>query len=137
MTCSKMLYVILTGHAPLVSLVAQRITPDPLPQNQILPACTYSFVGGPVANAFGTDPNIFQPRVQLNGWAKSFLEAEAVIKAARASLRNRQGTFTDTQSVIVLQGSYIEMEPFHLYEFATGIHHLTLDATLHYSETAV
>jgi hypothetical protein len=134
MTFTKALFAVLSGDAPLVALVpAGRITPEPLPQNQVLPAITYGLAGGDVAHAFGADPNIYQPRVSLTIWAQTLTDAESVQRQLRRVVRNIQSSHTDTDGTLRFQGSYLEFEPFHLHEFETQIHRLTFDITCHYS----
>lgn len=128
------LQAILVGSAPLIAVVpAIRITPSPLPQNQVLPAITWELTGGPVAYAFGADPNIRQPRVQFDVWGRTFSDASTAAELLRARVANYQGSQVGDTYTLVFQGSFLESEPFHLHEFDTGLHRLTFDATFHYS----
>lgn len=129
MTFSKALFATLTADAGLVAVVpAARITPEPLPQNQALPAITYELAGGDVAYAFEVDPAIRQPRVSFTVWATTFSAAEAVFAELRRVLRNTTGTHTDSGGSLRFEGSYLEFEPFAFSDFETGIHRLTFDA---------
>lgn len=134
MTLSEVVYTVLHGSAGIVAIVGTRITPGGLPQNQGLPAITYEPTGGNVAYAFGVDPNIVMPRVTVNCWANSYSAVETLAKLVRAVFRNHQGTHTDADSTITVQGSLIEFEPFYLFEPDVRLHRMTTDITVHYSE---
>ncbi len=135
MILGTVIYEALHGDAAIAALVGTRITPWPLPQNQGLPAITYTPTGGDVAHAFGADPVITMPRVQLDVWSMSYSGAEAIARLMRTRLRNYRAVHTDSESTITVQGTMVESEPFHLHEPDTQIHHLTFDVTFHYVES--
>lgn len=134
MTFAEGLFAILSTHAPLTALVpASRIGPWPLRQNAPLPSITYSVAGGDVAYAFGEDPNIRQPRVQLDVWDTDYARAYRITESLRSRVANYRGDQTDGSVLLRFQGSFIQIEPMHLYEFDPAVHRLLMDVTFHYS----
>jgi len=84
----------LQSDATIAALVGDRIHPALLPAGSALPALTYQHIGGAVmTDLSGGDGDLRNPRVQINCWAESYVQAHALSEAVRARLQTAASTF--------------------------------------------
>lgn len=84
----------LQTDAAIVAMVGDRIHPAVLPAGSALPALTYQHIGGAVmTDLSGGDGSLRNPRVQINCWAATYVQAHALSEAVRARLKTAAGTF--------------------------------------------
>lgn len=91
MSFSSALYSHLSTHAGLSAIVGTRVYPHPMPQNVTLPAVTYQRIDGVREDTFTRAVASTTVRVQLNAWAKTYVQADAV----RTQLRTAMLAFVD------------------------------------------
>jgi hypothetical protein len=87
MSFSSALYAHLSTYAGLTALVGTRIYPQPMPQNVTLPAVTYQRIDGVRDDAYTRAVGSTYVRVQLNAWAKTYLQADAIRTQLRTAMR--------------------------------------------------
>lgn len=123
------LYATLNAHAGTAALVATRIFPVKRPQGAQLPAITYQQVSGPRPHAFGADPGITQPGIQITCWGRSYSEARALGKQVKAALDRKTGTLAG----VTVHGCFREGD---IDAYADGPQHFRtdIDYTISYQE---
>ncbi|HKQ02637.1 MAG TPA: DUF3168 domain-containing protein [Actinomycetes bacterium] len=98
----------LEAYGPLMALAGAdgrlRIYPQVLPQDVKLPAITYKRISETEVRSQDGPSGLVRPRFQLDCWAKTYAEADAVAAAVRDRMDglrnddggNLQGVFADT-----------------------------------------
>lgn len=96
----------LAGHAGLTGLVSSRISPEPLPQGETLPAVTYRVMHAERSEAMDGTRSSVAARVTLRSWAPTPLEALIVADQVRAALATFRGAMAGT----LIEAAFIEDE---------------------------
>ncbi len=78
----------LKGYAGLAALVAARIYPGSLPQAATLPAVTFQRVDTAVENDHQGFSGLIHPRVQVDSWGATQLEAIGVAKQVQLAMQD-------------------------------------------------
>lgn len=86
MTLATELHQWLTIHPATSALVGERVYPIRLPQKATLPAIAYSRVSSPPTRTHSGRGTLEHPRYQLDCWAATYLEAEALAAAVIQAL---------------------------------------------------
>lgn len=86
-TLESALYTRLSGYAGLTALVSTRIYPIILPQEPTYPAVTYQRIDGPREHALSADMGIPHPRIQIDSWGNTHVQAWAVATQVRGALQ--------------------------------------------------
>jgi hypothetical protein len=77
---------VLMGNLEVTSLVGDRLFPEALPENPVLPAITYQLISSPrVMTQQG--PSLAKPRYRWSCWATTYDEAVAAAIAVIRALR--------------------------------------------------
>ena len=113
------LFTRLSGYAPLIELVAQRIYPQRLPQESSLPAVSIFNLDKTPVHALQTDAGLKRAFYQVSVYAKKFSEAKAVAKQIRACLQDYSGTVAAVviqKIIFVRQGDSFDdtTETYHI-----------------------
>lgn len=87
MSVYEAIYSRLSTTGPLVALIADRIYPDVLPQNPVLPAVVSRQIDSVPEHAMGVDPGNTASRFQVSAWARTPKAAHEVIAEVVTSLR--------------------------------------------------
>jgi len=74
MSLETTLVTLLTGHAGLGALIAQRLYPVTPPQGATLPAVAYLGASTKRTYSHDGDSNLNRPRIQFDCWAATYLE---------------------------------------------------------------
>lgn len=86
-----MLRALLMADAPFAALIGGRIYPGKLPQEQTMPALTYSIIsGGSTVTTDGAD-GLANPRVQIDSWGSDYLQMVNAFDAVRKILNGHSG----------------------------------------------
>jgi len=122
-------------NAPLVSaLVSSRIYPGPpLPQHATLPAITYNQISATRVHVLAGPGGKARRRIQVDCWAATKTEAEALADTVRRSLDGFYGSMRDT----VVGSTRIDNEQYFFEEEAgvTGIERVSHDYIIAHLET--
>jgi hypothetical protein len=94
------LYSYLSTYAGLAALVSTRIYPMQLPQNVVLPACTYQKISGARTHSSSGTSILARPRVQIDTWATTYTDAKAVAAQVRLALDGHHGTGSAWASIL-------------------------------------
>ena len=87
------LYSILSNAAGLTALVSMRIYPvGEVPQDAAAPYVTYQRISDPQPHAMGSDPDLEEPRYQVNCYHHDYNSAKAIATQVKAALRDYSGT---------------------------------------------
>src|SRR5262249_13222381 len=121
----------LLEHAGVVALVADRVTPHPLPQVQDaskdLPAITYFQVSGSsgITTTGETGPD--RARVQIDCWAVTC----AVAKDVAAQVQDALHGFRGVVGGVDVQGAFVDDSGRDEYEDDTKLHRVSADYFVH------
>jgi hypothetical protein len=85
------LFALLKADAAISALVGARVYPRRLPDGCVVPALTYSNVGGPRDGTHGGDAGLPRQRFQINCYADDYLTAKKVAKAVSDKLSGYRG----------------------------------------------
>ena len=101
----------LTSDGTVSGLVSTRIYPKRLPQNPTYPALTFGRVSGVRLHNLAGVAGRGTPRIQIDSWAKTYLGAQALAAAVRASLDGFNGTLTTIKATIRIDNEIDFDEP--------------------------
>lgn len=112
----------------LLTLLKSTLTPTAssiyaqfLPQDSSFPAITFSKVSGP--REYCHDGQIYaEPRMQIDCWAKGYLEAKTLAENVRVALSGYTGTF-DSKKVMAC----FLVNETDIYDPDTQLHRVILD----------
>jgi hypothetical protein len=93
----------LVADGTVNGLVSSRIYPLKLPQKPTLPAITYSRISGIRSQLLGGSSTWGFGRIEINGWATSYVQAQSIAAAVRTSLNGFVGKLNSRPSVIRLE----------------------------------
>ena len=92
------IYNVLASNAGVSGQVSDRIRPDAIDQNEILPAIAFWRVSGiSVQNIDGSVSGIARARVTIEAYASQRTTANALIELVRLALIKAKGTFAGTR----------------------------------------
>lgn len=100
----------LAADAGVSALVAARIYPLRLPQTPVYPALTYRRVSGLGVHNLSGAAGRGRSRIQVDCWAETYLGAQALAAAARASLDGFNGTLVTLRAVIFRENELDDFE---------------------------
>ena len=107
------------------------MSPEPLGQNQLLPAITYMRVSGTPDHTLTGPSGLNSPRVQVRCWGDKWLDARTLGAAVEAALDGFQGT-------LVTGGTYVAfcevLDERDGYEPESKRHTFDVDFQIHYQE---
>jgi hypothetical protein len=86
------IYDILSSDAGVGALIGDRIHPLVIPQGVSLPAVTYQQITGLRVQNLASPQGMVRTRFQLNCWAETYNEADAVADEIRKTLGGYSGT---------------------------------------------
>lgn len=101
----------LLASAPVVALVVDRISPQPLPQAETLPAVTLKKISDiPIARGQRGPSGLLDARIQVDAWGKTLTEAQTVADAIARTLdpQNRRALGGANIPLYVGAGSRID-----------------------------
>lgn len=93
----------LAADATVSGLVSTRIYAVKLPQKPTYPAVTYSRVSGERLHNLGGTSGRARMRLSISSWATTYVGAQALAAAIRASLDGFNGTLTTIDAVILIE----------------------------------
>jgi hypothetical protein len=96
-TVSHALYGRLSGYAGLTSLVATRIYPGAVPQEQDLPFVAFVRTDEDSEQAFVEDADIDETLFEITSFGATYDSCEAVHEQVRAATRRFRGTFATVE----------------------------------------
>lgn len=70
-------------------MIAERLYPNPLPQNPTLPAADYQLISSIAPVDLEGKESLERPRFQINAWSKSYDEAKALAAAIKTALNGK------------------------------------------------
>ncbi len=131
MTIETAMLAHLLASAVLNGLVANRISPPPAPQGQPAPFITYQRISRvtPLTHTGETGPS--QARIQVDSWAKTYLEAKTVADAAEAAMRSFVG---DQAGRIVFVTRYADRDEDLFEEAPVNLHRVSRDYFVSYRD---
>ena len=137
MTLNASLYSFLTAQSPVTDLVSTRIYPaGEAPKTITYPYVTYQRISNRHERHTQGGAALAAPRYEINCWAQSNLDAEAVADAIREAMNDFRGAFGSVQS----RGCFLESDDSDIEPPDDGSHvskHVTrLDFTIWHTETA-
>ncbi len=95
--------------------VNARISPGVLPQNETLPAITYSKISGVRVQIMGGISGLAHPVYQINSWASTYLAAKALAEQVRlgldANIATTWGSITIRASIMDDDSDLLEVSP--------------------------
>ena len=86
----------LLADSAVAAKIGVRMFPISLPQNVRYPAITYSQVSSVRERDLCGPAGFAHPRISINSWAETYLEARALADAVDDALYNFRGKFTPT-----------------------------------------
>lgn len=136
MTIETLLRARLVADNTVSGLVSTRIYPVILPQKPTLPAITFSKVSGVRMHNLSGTAGRAVARISFNCWATTYLGAQAVAAAVRASLDGFAGTLSDSGSPAeTIRTNILLDNEIDFYEDETGVYRILQDYTLSHTET--
>ena len=107
----------LLGASGITTLVGERIYPITRPQNSVLPAITYTRIfGNPVQSIGGFTSATSEIRIQIDCWASTYDQVQALALAVRDRMFVTAATFR----------SYMQSDT-DFYEDDTKIYRVSMD----------
>lgn len=113
----------LLDQAPIRDVVGDRVYPSVLPDKATLPAIVYQVVSNLQEFTYQQAVPLRQPRIQIDGWARSRLETERIENAVAAALVGYRGPMGD---VTYTAGWALENST-DLFEQETRLYRISLD----------
>lgn len=112
-------YALLSGAAPVTSVVGARIFPVEVPQNQVTPAIAYELVSGVPTGALDASAptHLTRSRIRVNLIGKDFDPLKALRTSVVAALRHQRGTFGGTE----VHAVFLDYEGPVTYDQALGL----------------
>jgi hypothetical protein len=98
------LYGYLSTYAGLTALVSNRIYPDNLPQNPVLPAITFTCISTLRHHEFKNDSKMIDSTIQFTIWAASRKVTKTVSTQLRKALQDYSGIMSSVRISAVLLG---------------------------------
>ena len=92
MSVSPALHAILTADAGVSALVAARVRPHMAWAEDDLPYVVYARISDVVGYHMGGEDGLYDARYQLDCWAATGEDAEALAEAVQSALSNYRGT---------------------------------------------
>lgn len=92
------LRVRLLANATVSGLVSTRVYPNILPQKPTLPALVYSRISGPRIHTLTGTSGWSDARIQIDSWGATYIAAQDLAAAVRASLDGFIGSLDDGNS---------------------------------------
>ena len=125
----------LNAHAGTLALTKRRVHPLRLPQGTAYPAVRYQVIGAPRTHAMGADTGEVHARVQVDSYAETYDEAQALAKQVRLALSRWDGTAGGVVvDHIFLDGERDMLEPTAEFDGEQGVPGVTQDYIMHYQE---
>lgn len=124
----------LLADATLTGLVGLRVHPAILPQSGPFPAITYQWTSGTRYQTSDGPVGLSRPRIQLDCWAETYLQAEAVFEALRRRLDGFVGVMGGSPGTPV-QGVFFESERDGPYEPEAKLYRRSADFFVFFEET--
>ena len=130
MSAPRVIYHLLNDHAPLTSVVNNRIYFGVIPQSASLPAITYSLISENEDTAVGLTTLKLRSRVQVTIASKSYAEVITVRQLVKIACNNKQGLFNGVQvDSVIADGVGADFRDDDL-----RIYYTTIDFRLHHDE---
>ena len=123
------LYTILSGDVTITAQTSNRIYPDTLPQDCILPALTYFRVSTIREEAMGTDPGRATARFQISVWSTSAFTSGTIADLVRTALHRHIGVHAG----VTITDLAIENE-IATYDYDTEEHQIAMDFLIQHVE---
>lgn len=98
MTIQRAVANFVITDSAVTALVTQRIYPQRLPQNPEYPALVFRRVSGPQVHNLAGAAGRAVPRVQIDCYAETYTQMEALADAVKARLDGFRGTMTTADS---------------------------------------
>lgn len=130
-TISSALRTRLINFAGISTLISARVYPAPIPQNPTYPLVTYQKISGPRDYVMGNQSGLVRARFQLDTWAETYGECEALADQVRLALSNYSGT-SDT---ITIDWIALDNEQGPLYDDDADLQRCIQDYMIDYRES--
>ena len=128
MDITQIIYTRATTHAGTTALIGTRFYPGILPQNATLPAVTYQKISDPmVKRVMAGVTNVRYPRVQLDVWAATYAQCEAVAVQLRTAFQD----YATSSGGLTLAFTIVDSE-FDNHEADNQLFRRTMDLRLWY-----
>ena len=121
----------LVANAGLSALVGDRLTPGYIPQEDALPAISYTDIGGETFFTLAARQKLKEPIYQFKIYATTYAGAMAVYAALNTALENYSGTMGSYE----VQEIQLQDEPIHDWEEETKSHVITVEYKFSYVDT--
>lgn len=118
----------LLADATVASLIGTRMFPVKLPQNPTFPAVMIQTISGERVHSTDGASGLAGPRIQIDCWAESYADADAVFEAVRKRL--------DGKGNGDIQGMFIQSERDD-FDFELGIYNRSMDVFVWHKEATV
>ncbi len=120
MSAETELHAALAASASLAALVATRITPDFIPEGNLLPAVVYQRTGTtPISTLHDVQPVAEEVRFQISAWAPTRTAADAVTDEVATALAAAGVRLADRSSGIDpesdLKSATVEVDWWHVF----------------------
>jgi hypothetical protein len=102
-----------------------RVYPLTLPQSPVYPAVTYQQISSTATHAMGGDDPLRIVRVQVNSWAETYADAQALAAEVAATMSRYRGTLADVRVLDILLDNEIP-----LYDSDANVRRVIQDYTL-------
>ncbi|MEN6474136.1 MAG: DUF3168 domain-containing protein [Syntrophaceae bacterium] len=117
------LHAHLLASTAVTSLASTRIYPVLLPQDPTLPAITYQRISNDPQNTMGGHGDLYNPRIQIDAWARSYSEIKSLELAIRTAMEAASAF------------SALEMSDQDLYEPDMEIYRISIDFSCWFKST--
>lgn len=105
-TIEKALYSLLASDGDISALVATRIYPNNVPQDEAAPQITYMQMDGVRDHTMEGPAGLVESRWEMVGWTETYAEARELATAIRQRLDSYRGTV----GTVEIQGIFMDDE---------------------------
>lgn len=124
---AEAVYAQLSGFSALTALVGTRIYPVEAPANAVRPYVVFFTVSNVRVNHLSGPAEVTNPRLQIDGYAARYIDAQAIAEQVRAALDGFAGT---SGGVEVLAVTCIDGRDFYEDSANPPLHRASLDFSL-------
>lgn len=104
------------GDAAIAAVIAERFTPQPMPQGTTKPALTYLIVSeDPQTDLDGEDGELLEVRVQIDCWGPTQLEVRALAELVRQRMKTAASSFKSIPTPGGAGGDYEQTTKQHRF----------------------
>lgn len=103
----------LSGYSGLTSLVSTRVYPMRAPQSVTVPYVLVQRISTPrmlTQDMSGATGTLAHPRIQIEGWAETYLAAKAITDQVRAAMNGKTGSIGSGAHALTIGAALIDDE---------------------------